>query len=72
MRKIFRDQKSNHEIHENIVPQIFGAIRYARSVNSITHKESKEEWLTLLSQLRTMWMVTEKLLRALFDHYTKP
>ena len=24
----FRDQKSNHEIHENIVPRKFGAIRY--------------------------------------------
>ena len=23
----FRDQKSNHEIHENIVPRKFGAIR---------------------------------------------
>ena len=24
----FRDQKSNHEIYENIVPRKFGAIRY--------------------------------------------
>ena len=24
----FRDQKSNHKIHENIVPRKFGAIRY--------------------------------------------
>ena len=24
----FRDQKSNHEFHENIVPRKFGAIRY--------------------------------------------
>ena len=24
----FRDQKANHEIHENIVPRKFGAIRY--------------------------------------------
>ena len=24
----FRDQKSNHEIHENIVPRKFGAIPY--------------------------------------------
>ena len=24
----FRDQKSNHEIHENIVPRKFGAIWY--------------------------------------------
>ena len=24
----FHDQKSNHEIHENIVPRKFGAIRY--------------------------------------------
>ena len=27
----FRDQQSNHEIHENIVPQKFGAIRYTSS-----------------------------------------
>ena len=26
----FRDRKSNHEIHEHIVPRKFGAIRYLR------------------------------------------
>ena len=28
----FRDRKSNHEIHENIVPRKFGAIRYSLGV----------------------------------------
>ena len=30
----FRDQKSNHEIHEDIVPRKFGAIRYVCCVHN--------------------------------------
>ena len=32
----FRDQKSNHEIHENIVPQKFGTIRYVYRIYTLT------------------------------------
>ena len=32
----FRDPKSNHESHENIVPRNFGAIRYIVIAHSVT------------------------------------
>ena len=33
----FRNQKSNHEIHENIVPRKFGAIRYLVQCTNVWH-----------------------------------
>ena len=38
----FRDQKSNHEIHENIVPRKFGALRYA--LQSVTVLIACDMW----------------------------
>ena len=46
----FRDQNSNHKIHENIVPQKFGAIQY------ITMK-GREESIKHATCIYTVWRV---------------
>ena len=38
MGKIFRDQKSNHKIHETIMPRKFGAIRYTHTPDNLFQK----------------------------------